>query len=76
MKRLFWFSLGIGAAAFAVVKGRQFLHKLTPTGMSEQVAERGKNALDGARTFWSDLTHAMDEREAELRAELKMTPKN
>lgn len=74
MRRVFWFLLGIGVAVFVITRGKELLRRLTPAGVSEQVAEKGKDAAERARSFWTVLTESMDEREAELRTELNMAP--
>ncbi|MDO4784439.1 MAG: hypothetical protein Q3997_05075 [Propionibacteriaceae bacterium] len=76
MRRLFWFALGVGLTVVVVTRGKEIMHRFTPAGVSEQVGEQAKNLLSTAREFLADMTAAMNEREAELRAELNMAPKN
>ena len=76
MRRLFWFAVGVGLTVLVVTKGKEIVHRFTPAGVSEQVSEQGKNLLNSAREFLNDVTTAMNEREAELRAELNMAQKN
>lgn len=75
MRKIFWFAVGVGVTVFVVTKGKEFLHKLTPAGVTEQVSEQGKQAMHRLQTFVRDLNEAMDERETELRTELNMAPK-
>lgn len=76
MKRLFWFALGVGAAIFVITRGKAMLHKVTPAGVSEQVTTSTRAARGRVQNFMSELTQAMDEREAELRAQLNMPADN
>lgn len=76
MKRLFWFVLGVGAAIFVITRGKAMLRKVTPAGVSEQVTAQTQAARGRIQEFLSDLTEAMDEREAELRAQLNMPQDN
>lgn len=72
MKRIFWFALGVGVAAFVVARGKALLYKVTPAGVTEQVTQTSRAARGRIAEFMTDLTTAMDEREAELREQLNM----
>lgn len=76
MKKLFWVAVGVGITVFVITRGKDLMHKLTPAGVAEQVTEQGKNVVSRIQGFAHDFAEAMDEREAELRAELNMAPKH
>lgn len=74
MKGLFWMLVGAALTVVVVLRGRELLHKLTPKGVQEQVAERGHRAAASAGSFLGTFRSAMAEREAELRHELNIPP--
>lgn len=74
MRRLFWMLVGAGLTMYVVIRGRELMHKLTPKGMSEQVARRGQETAAGIGDFIATFRAAMAEREAELTRELNTPP--
>jgi hypothetical protein len=69
-KRLFWFAVGVGVAAFVVVKGKELYHRYTPKGVAEQVDKARIDAGSWIGDFISTMGEAMDARESELREAL------
>ncbi|PIF02620.1 MAG: hypothetical protein CR979_01055 [Propionibacterium sp.] len=76
MRKIFWFAIGVGVTVLVIAKGKEIVHKFTPAGVSEQVAEKGKSSLAALQDFWAEATEAMQEREAELRTELNIADKS
>lgn len=72
MSRLFWIIIGAGLAVFLMLRGKELLHRLTPKGVQEQVAEKGHQAAAGFGDFMGTFRTAMSQREAELRQELNI----
>ncbi|MEA4943110.1 MAG: hypothetical protein VB080_01595 [Propionicimonas sp.] len=70
MKRLFWFAVGVGAAAFVVVKGKELYQRYTPKGIAEQVEKTRSEVGSWIGDFLSTMGEAMDSREDELREAL------
>lgn len=70
MKRLFWFAVGVGVAAFVVVKGKELYHRYTPKGVVEQLDKARTDAGSWLGDFVSTMGEAMDARESELREAL------
>lgn len=66
MGRALWFAAGAGAGLYTTLKARRLAYRLTPQGLSDQVAAVGL----GARAFADEVRAGMSEREAELAAEL------
>lgn len=69
-KRVFWFAVGVGITAFAVVKGREYYQRFTPKGVAEQIEKTSAGVGDWVADFWHTFTTAADEREGELREAL------
>jgi hypothetical protein len=63
VRRVFWIALGASVGVIVVWRVRSAMDQLTP----ENVAARAGSAVSG---FWSDVTAAARQREAELRAAL------
>ena len=72
MRRLFWILVGAGIAVALVLRGRVWLHRLTPKGVAEQVEASGQKAANRLSEFYATFTTAMREKETELREELDM----
>ncbi len=72
IRNLFWFTLGIGATAAAVIKGRELYRRVTPAGVSDQIAKRTDDARDAVTDFLDTYTRASRQRERELRDALGM----
>lgn len=72
MKRLFWFGLGVGLTVFVVVKGRDLYHRVTPSGVSEQLERTAVRARSSVADFVDTFRTASRERERELRETLGM----
>lgn len=69
-KRLFWFAVGVGVAAFVVVKGKELYQRYTPKGVAEQLDKARTDAGSWIGDFFSTMGEAMDAREDELREAL------
>ncbi len=67
MRKVFWFSVGVGVTVFVVVKGRQIWHQATPQAIGQRVSESAQGVGDSVRDFAVRLRAAMAERETELR---------
>jgi hypothetical protein len=64
LRRVFWFTVGAGAAVFVVVKVRGVLQQATPQArVTSSAGEIGGSVRD----FTDRVRAAMAEREAELR---------
>lgn len=70
MKRLFWFAVGVGVAAFVVVKGKELYHRYTPKGVVEQLDQARAEAGSWIGDFLTTMNEARDAREGELREAL------
>lgn len=70
MKRLFWFTVGVGVAVFVVVKGKELYHRYTPKGVVEQLDKAKDDAGSWIGDFFTTMGEAMDARESELREAL------
>jgi hypothetical protein len=65
--RVFWFTVGAGAAVFVAVKVRGYLQQATPQAIGHRVTESATGITDSVRDFSDRVRAAMAEREAELR---------
>lgn len=70
MRRLFWFTVGVGVAVFVVVKGKELYHRYTPKGVVEQIDQARVEAGSWIGDFLTTMGEAMDVRESELREAL------
>ncbi len=68
MGRALWFAAGAGAGLWTTLKARRIAHRLTPDGVTDQVATWGL----GARAFADEVRLGMAEREAEIAQELAL----
>jgi hypothetical protein len=66
-RRVFWFSVGAGAAVFVVIKVRGYLKQATPEAIGHRVSESAVGIGDSVRDFSERVRAAMAERETELR---------
>lgn len=69
-KRFFWFTLGVGLTALIVFKGKEYYHRFTPAGVTEQVEKTSKEVGSWVADFVDTVGDAMREREADLRGAL------
>ena len=69
-KRLFWFAVGVGVAAFVVVKGKELYARYTPKGVAEQLDHARVEAGSWIGDFFTTMNEAMASRETELREAL------
>lgn len=76
MRRIFWLLVGAGIAVFVVLRGREFLERLTPRGVAQQVEKKGHETAASFGDFMGTFRTAMAQREAELRHELNIPAKN
>ena len=68
MGRTFWFVAGAGAGLYTSLKARRLAHRLTPEGITDQLASLGL----GARAFVDEVRSGMAEREAEIAHQLAL----
>lgn len=68
MSRALWFAAGAGAGLWTTLKARRLAYRLTPAGVTDQVATW---AL-GARIFAEEVRLGMTEREAQIARELAL----
>ena len=69
--RAFWFAVGTGAGIYTTMKARKLVYRLSPEGVSDQVAALGL----GLRTLAADVRDGMTEREDELLTQLGLEPR-
>jgi NADH:ubiquinone oxidoreductase subunit D len=67
LRRVFWFTVGAGAAVFVVVKVRGVLQQATPQALGQRVTSSAGEIGGSVRDFTDRVRAAMAEREAELR---------
>ncbi|HEY7042947.1 MAG TPA: DUF6167 family protein [Nocardioidaceae bacterium] len=65
---MFWFAAGAASGVYTLVKVRRTAQNLTPDGVAARVAAWGV----GARLFRDEVALGMEERERELRAQLRV----
>ncbi|CAN5140224.1 MAG: hypothetical protein H0V13_11980 [Nocardioidaceae bacterium] len=70
MGRALWFAAGAGAGLWTTLKARRVVYRLTPEGVTDQVATWGL----GARAFAEEVRIGMAEREVEIAHELALPP--
>jgi hypothetical protein len=69
MSRVVWFAAGAVSGVYALIKAKRTAQNFTPDGVGARVAALGV----GARMFAGEVSSAMATREAELRAELRLS---
>jgi len=69
--RVFWFAVGTGAGVYGTVKARRLAYRLSPPGLSDQLAAGGL----GLRALAGDVREAMTQREQELLERLGLEPR-
>lgn len=74
MRQMFWFAVGAGAAVYAVVKVRGVLQQTRPQAIGQRVTGTAIEVGERAHGFADRVRAGMAEREAELRAQLKLPP--
>ena len=67
IRRVFWFTVGAGAAVFVVVKVRGVLQQATPQALGNRVSGSAAELTSSVRDFSERVRAAMAERETELR---------
>jgi NADH:ubiquinone oxidoreductase subunit D len=67
VRRVFWFTVGAGAAVFVVVKVRGVLQQATPQAIGQRVTGSAVGIGATVRDFSDRVRAAMAERETELR---------
>lgn len=67
MSRTFWFVAGAASGVYGVVRAKRVLEAFTPDGLGARVAA----ARTGLRLFTEEVAAGMQEREADLLAELR-----
>lgn len=70
MKRLFWFSVGVGVTVLVVWKAKDLMHKATPTGLQQQFVKTQHKAKNRLAEFVETVQKASAEREIEIREAL------
>ncbi|HLT60653.1 MAG TPA: hypothetical protein VK020_05640 [Microlunatus sp.] len=73
-KRVFWFLVGAGVAAFVAIKIRDYLRQATPEAIGNRVADSAAGITERAQDFADRVRAAMAEREAEINDALGRTP--
>ncbi len=73
MKKVFWFSIGIGVGVFVVVKARGYLRQATPAAVQDRVSQAAVGVGERLSSFVAEARAAMAEREAELRDTLGLS---
>ena len=68
MGRTFWFVAGASAGLYTTIKARRLASRLTPEGITDQVAALGL----GARAFAEEVRSGMAEREAQIAHQLAL----
>jgi Family of unknown function (DUF6167) len=68
MGRTFWFVAGASAGLYTSIKARRLAYRLTPEGITDQLASLGL----GARAFADEVRTGMAERESEIAHELSL----
>ncbi|QLQ15757.1 MAG: hypothetical protein HZY73_08850 [Micropruina sp.] len=69
-RRFFWFAVGVGVAAFVVLKGREYYRRFTPAGVTQQIDKTTQNVQSWMSDFVETFSEAYHDREAELREAL------
>ncbi len=70
MRQVFWFTVGVGATVFIVIKVRGAMQKATPQALGQRVAGSAAGLGERAQDFAAQVRAGMAEREAELRETL------
>lgn len=73
MGRLFWFTVGAGATAYAVVKARGYAHRSNPEALGRRGTGTAAGITGSVRDFATRVRAASAEREAELRGTLGLS---
>ncbi|WP_179747876.1 hypothetical protein [Microlunatus parietis] len=74
IKRVFWFLVGAGVAAFVAIKIRDYLQQATPEAIGNRVADSAAGITERAQDFADRVRAAMVEREAEINDALGRNP--
>ncbi|MCX4745113.1 DUF6167 family protein [Kitasatospora sp. NBC_01287] len=70
VRRIFWMTVGAGAAVWAMNKANEATRRLTPDSLSGAAARGALHLGDTAKRFALDVRAGMAEREEQLRADL------
>lgn len=70
MRGKFWFSVGAAAATYVIFRGQKAYQEYVPEPLRNEIAKRTDDAMIDLGRFSATFRAAMDEREAEIRAEL------
>ncbi|MFI9274696.1 DUF6167 family protein [Kitasatospora sp. NPDC052896] len=70
VRRIFWMTVGAGAAVWAMNKANEATRRLTPDSLSGTAARGALQLGDAAKRFALDVRAGMAEREEQLRADL------
>ncbi|GAA1238481.1 hypothetical protein GCM10009665_30860 [Kitasatospora nipponensis] len=70
VRRIFWMTVGAGAAVWAMNKANEATRRLTPDSLSGTAARGALHLGDAAKRFAQDVRTGMAEREEQLRADL------
>ena len=68
MGRTFWFVAGASAGLYTTIKARRLASRMTPEGITDQVAAFGL----GARAFAEEVRSGMAEREGQIAHQLAL----
>lgn len=67
MRRGVWFMAGAVSGVYTLLKAKRTVNEFTPDGIAARMAALGA----GARVFADEVSAGMQEREAELRADIQ-----
>ncbi|MGF1431285.1 DUF6167 family protein [Kitasatospora sp. LaBMicrA B282] len=70
VRRIFWMTVGAGAAVWAMNKANEATRRLTPDSLSAGAVRGALQLGDAARQFALDVRAGMAEREEQLRSDL------
>ncbi|WP_327065704.1 DUF6167 family protein [Kitasatospora sp. NBC_01302] len=70
VRRIFWMTVGAGAAVWAMNKANEATRRLTPDSLSGAAARSALHLGDTAKRFALEVRAGMAEREEQLRADL------
>jgi hypothetical protein len=67
MRRVFWFTVGVGVTVFVAVKVRGYLNAASPEAIGRRLTDSAAGIGDSVKDFTDRVRAASAEREAELR---------
>jgi hypothetical protein len=70
VRRIFWMTVGAGAAVWAMNKANDAARRLTPESLAGTAARGALDLGDAVRSFTDEVRSGMAERESQLRGDL------